>query len=412
MRARVRISVFSGAMGGLACLCCGAAEVTEAALDAWGAEIAELRGYEKELRQAGDGVRRRQLAERAPQDTARQILANLSEGDVDAAGELEAARFRTGYRMRILYFLEKWDEVQLAARELVSGRTWVGGAVRVLAARAGRVADGDSQRRFLAISADLYPLSRARRRTDSRMNQIPPGFYADRAVSSIPRPDILRLREVAEQWEEARRFREAADAYIEAVMAISGSRLDRPTLSSGWLGMEHACGLWLRAGEMLWQAGAREDAMEALAKGMVFGTDADFRTGLGLLELFKEEVREAGEEAEDSDRLVARHLLRIADLYADMNAHPRAFWLLEQHRELLGEEFDTRFEILMRDWLRVVEHRLSVYVPVRGQIYAFGVDIVPEENRPKVRVPAGMDPRALRAAQEAVTALDAPDAAP
>lgn len=362
--------------------------------------VAEFVETMTRLHQIETRLRQHRAVDEAARQFARQSLDVLQ---VELPPETPGALIHKGYRLRLLVLLEERNEAVKLARELAATETWVGEGISVPGVLAVRQGEREAIV-YQRLWADLFPLSQVTQWADNSRNVVPEdAIFARTEAPIIPMVRRDQLQEIGRIWEQSGRYDEAALSYREAVFCEGWLRFERIAIHEGWLSLTTAP-LWFRVAENDWRAGRQMEAFESLAKGMVFGNDQHFAEGKQLAERL---ARPAERPADDPAQLDADTLLRIITLYREMNAHPRAMWLLEEHRDLFAEDaWQAAWDDVTREWLERVKGHLAMYVIREGEIYLFGHNVFPEDQRLKVRVPPAYHPEALERLRRAVEVKD------
>ncbi len=302
---------------------------------------------------------------------------------------MPAELFLKAYQMRLLLLLDKESEAEKLARKLAITETWAAESVETL---------GDigviSTELQIKLLGGLLPLSIWIQRADMASNLEARSFPRADGRPHIPSHVSLRKKAlaVANLWEEHGLYNEASLAYREAIYAINmRETLISPQLyERGWLGVD-VCDLWLSAAKCDWRAGRRAEAFEALAKGMIFGSEEHFERGREIANRFVKYMKEdkAADDKSPSYVSIPREALRqiVLKYTSPVNAHPRALAILDEYGWVFTEEEHRSIRQEINEcWLETIERHLQVYRVREGVLYLFGHNIYPEDERLEVRV--------------------------
>ena len=190
---------------------------------------------------------------------------------------------------------------------------------------------------------------------------------------------------IAAQFEELKHFDDAWRAYIEAGYLAQGYARWNPDSkmwerSKGYLTWEEdeRSLFWCRAAICAHKAGKKEIAMHYLAKAATFGSDELFTITKQIHQKWKN-----GKEVKPSEYkaltlyppLEEKSLTQIVKLYMGLNAHPRAWMIIDQYPTQFENSAKLRKEV-QKDWLdllKVYRYPQFAYVKVYGyQIFPLG----------------------------------------
>ena len=190
---------------------------------------------------------------------------------------------------------------------------------------------------------------------------------------------------IAKQFEELGYFDKAWRAYVEAGYLSRGHDRWNPD-SKMWQRNGNFMGreedqrslFWCRAAICAHKAGEKEVAQNYLIKAATFGSDDLFDITKQIAQKWKE-----GKKVTPSDYklliicppLKEKSLSRIVQMYMDLNAHPRAWMIIDQY----PNQFDAPAKLRKKvqdDWLdllRVFRCPPFAYVKIYGyQVYPLG----------------------------------------
>ncbi len=101
---------------------------------------------------------------------------------------------------------------------------------------------------------------------------------------------------------------------------------------------------------------------------------------------------------EPNQAQLAKGLEQVARLYAELNLHPRAIEIVDAYSSTFGpgkaDALKTEFS---QQWLKLLDEYCA---DKTGKVILFGIDVLPKENRLKVKIPQPLSEESLKAAAE------------
>ena len=248
--------------------------------------------------------------------------------------------------------------------------------------------------------AELLPVSGWRRQVDARDSVLRGQLKRLKPRTVVPRTDRQTMLSVATCLAKAGLPDLAWRAYAETAYAA---------LSPPWVGQKSgdtwlspaAAECWGKAALCAREASRRELAWDYLMKAAVFGDDALFELSLGTAKEWTAQPEPPAPAPVDP--AVKREVLtRAVRLYAEMNAHPRAFTLIDENRDAFEDPDGLRREI-EEQWLAVVEDVSRD----AEKVTLYGLQVHPEGDPLKVRIPWALSDEALSHVREQLASLHA-----
>lgn len=214
-------------------------------------------------------------------------------------------------------------------------------------------------------------------------------------------PDLRKSRngrknliEIAELSERVRSPRHVRNAWLEAIYGGYNFISFRSSIGEwdGWLA-EETGDMWLRVGELEFWLSGPEEAADYLAKAMVCGSEENFRQGKELIEKWRPGDLEPPPDEKPREDIEAQDILRMVELYSDLNVHPRAFALLRDYEDVLGEEKSSElYQKYMDQWLEKVE----TFGRWFESYLLFGQPADTEKQRREIEVPPVLDEKEVK----------------
>jgi len=220
-----------------------------------------------------------------------------------------------------------------------------------------------------------------------------------------PPPPVIPVMDREAVSGVARAFRRigfagsAWKAYAESIYLLPPGWIKNPGGCS-WFHPDTAK-LWLTAAAQAWQADEISTAWDYLTKAAVFGSAHTREEALTTARMWQD----ADSEPQD-DVPVARQregLEKIIRLYCEINAHPRALDLINEHRAIL-----TDSELLSREccqeWQGIVKH----YRRGKSKAVLYGVEITEDTDACTIRIPEALSDKAIDKARALLNDLIKP----
>lgn len=300
------------------------------------------------------------------------------------------------YQARLIALTGRHQEAKFNLMKLVGNPSVAPEALSELIG-ISMAAQDSSQKHYEELLAKLIPASGYSQRANSRATL----RMADvRGTPLLPNPNTYSLIAVAERCSEIKMYDQAVTAYAEAICTtfFPVRIVDPYGQSQSWLSFSSAP-LWLKAAQAEWQSGGNtEKAANYMAKAIVFGTDSTKNQALKTLSQWRENGKPQKPPIAQPD---AAKLKRIAELYAEMNLHPRAIALVKEFAPAIGAEAPALQKRYEEEWLSLLER----YCFAATKCTVFGQDVSQKENRLKVVIPPPLRPEALAEAAKTVAAL-------
>jgi hypothetical protein len=222
----------------------------------------------------------------------------------------------------------------------------------------------------------------------------------------VPQIDRNSMTEIADLFSNMRY--NGAGCYLEAITAAFYCPSPSDTRES-WLSPE-ASPLWLKAAEQDFLFGKTEEAFESLAKAAIFGSEETYRTAIEKLDSFEKRMSEAGRAmVPPQPQIEPAKLLRIVELYAEMNMHPRAIHIVETYKKELGDEAERQISLLKKGWAEIYDS-WSFMTP---KLAFYGQPVQSADDIPFIPLPESDEAlKAVREALEGPLALSPPSTKP
>ena len=233
----------------------------------------------------------------------------------------------------------------------------------------------DKRLLYAQYLAEILPLSTWRKQHDGRHSEVI-GFIKP-PRQAVPRANKKMVIELAVSLERAGLHDLAWRAYAEAIYAGFTTAWIKERLEETWLSPQ-AAEYWYKAAECAHRAGKEKLAWDYLTKAAVFGTD----------KLCEEAQATAKRWANAKPGITAKPvaagikrkaLLRAVQLYAEMNAHPRAWALIDANRDVFENPDRLRKEVEEK-WLAVVKDVSRA----ANKVTLYGHEVYPKIGRAHV----------------------------
>ena len=229
------------------------------------------------------------------------------------------------------------------------------------------------------------------------------------------RTHIYWMLRAAELLYRARLYDDSWRAYFEAIHGWETSL--RPLQlecmrSDGALSMEMA-EPWHQAAKAAYRAGKKELARDLLFKAAVFGDEACYKDVQKTAADWLSDDKASTTEAPLSEKQRRKRLLAVVTYYKNLNVHPRAWSLVNQHRKYFDDP-DKLIKELQEDWTKRLDGYgrhgfLNPYIygqkvfQVQGQGMQRRLTRI--KNPVDITVPWGMEDKALQEVAEKVKSL-------
>jgi hypothetical protein len=356
------------------------------------------------LKRQIDGVRvLNDRLQAAPEERRRQT-ARLN---ADECQKLELGPTSPGFafveyfRSRQLLITGDSGQAEATPKKLVSIRSI--GPEAVLLIMETMASDRKARTSFERLLAGILPLSVWRRQSDAADSYDPNAvmYLSDpvaKGAPDIPTYDSAKLLEIADDLLELRLFQRAADAYPEAIyQRFVPPWVAGPSMSEKWLSSE-AAPYWLKGAECEWRIGHKMTAVDYVAKAAVYGNQSQYEQATILLNRWSGPQPASPEAGEPNATQLADGLERVAHLYAELNLHPRAVELVDVYASTFGASRAGALKTeLSQQWLSLLDRYC---VGKTGKVILFGIDVLPKNNRLKVKIPQPLSEEALKAAAQ------------
>ncbi len=207
----------------------------------------------------------------------------------------------------------------------------------------------------------------------------------------------MLMLEIAAEFDRAGEWDLAWRAYVEGICSsFSPDALSNIRVRNTWLSAD-TVKYWIRAGECARQAGREELGESCLLNAAVFGGEEDYRKVGEILRKWAEEAQDEVEPEPVDEDVRREALTKIVHMYAQANAHPRAFQLFDDYPDVFENGEKLRKEI-EGQWLAVIKAMYGAASKVR----VYGFEVFPNGDPLKVRVPWAFSDEAVRYAREVV----------
>lgn len=262
---------------------------------------------------------------------------------------------------------------------------------------------------LLELNKDVFSVATAIRKNMARV--LPLSVWAMqanaegngiRAFINPGRPNIPAVNmkvyiAIAEAFDRGGFHSEAWMSFVESAYAGAPSWIHEGPRSEAWFSADTAY-LWRSAAVNAWKAGERSLAVDYLTKFGVFGSEAQFEEAKEIYEKWTNGEDQAAEPPPSRDEK-RRALEEVLRLYAEMNAHPRCFAIIQAHREFLDNP-DELFAKYLEQWKAVLK---SYSQEAEGVVY--GVKLTPDLDPTTIKIPWACSPEAAKEAHAKVTKL-------
>jgi hypothetical protein len=229
--------------------------------------------------------------------------------------------------------------------------------------------------------ASLLPISFWRSLVDHRRSQV----YIP--LPQPPRPwapvcDRKQLATIAGLLDECEMDEGAFSALAEVVYGGFGPPWSTRPIRNTWYSPA-AAEYWLRAAESAHKVGREELGEAFLMKAAVFGSEDLFRRCVDARRRWSTPVASRPSATlSDEDRERKRDaLLKVVQLYVDLNVHPRAWTLIDENREVFDKPDERRQEVQAK-WLGVVSRTSGG----ANEIYLYGYEVYPKGDPLNVKI--------------------------
>jgi len=214
----------------------------------------------------------------------------------------------------------------------------------------------------------------------------------------IPKIDKARMVYIATKYGQAGLYESAWKAYIEAIYAGTPSWVNPelcPPREKAWFSPDSAP-LWAQAAHHAWDAGEHRLAYEYLAKSVIFGPESQVDKAKEMLKLWKEEQgKKRPEIPKEQQREAIEEIVR---LYVEMNAHPRALAVIQEHKGLLDKPNEL-YEKYATEWKAIVKECFDNWTKV---VVLYGVKLTKDDDPTSIKIPWACTSEAVKEAKAAV----------
>jgi hypothetical protein len=214
---------------------------------------------------------------------------------------------------------------------------------------------------------------------------IHPDAYYNSPIPSVPRSGRHQDMVFATEFERAGLWDQAWRAYASTIYTNNAPpwAWEPVTEKTCTYISPGTAPLWVKVAECAYKAGKKDLAMDYLMKAAVFGED-------DLWESIKEKalcwsiktIPDAIQEPID-EKVKCEALTKVVRLYARLNAHPRAFQLMDEYPKAFGDSLTQLRKQTEEQWLAVVKDVSRVSTKV---VY-YGCEVYPKGDPLKVRIP-------------------------
>ncbi len=278
-------------------------------------------------------------------------------------------------------------------------QTELGQRARALETVAAALAKGVDRPDFLKLKARLQGAGDTERAREARLatwdvlGQLLPvsvyGHRRDYELSGrlpkvdrpprVPRLDWSALLAIAESFRAMGLMSEAVHAYRETFYTFA---------DPGGPVAQSKSQVWLSMADALRASGEPREAARAYLRAVYYDKGSQLQATQGLSACLAEDTAQQDTIIEPT--IEAEKLESIASLYAQVNMHPRAVWVLT----LGGEELDAELAPLRAGYEREWSERLKEYCAIwealalrKGPVYLFGQEVMPETRASDLRIP-------------------------
>jgi hypothetical protein len=258
--------------------------------------------------------------------------------------------------------------------------------------------DRTTQFGLLDCNSELNPLTR----------WAGPSFFQSRdhgfvhpAPPTIPATGRNELVEVADHLRRAGLYDHAWRAFAEAVYVWYAPPWTRERTEETWVHPE-AAALWAGAATCAQRAGKDELAADFLMKAAVFGTNELYSQCLKEARQWwaPDGVKQREKEVPVSPELKREALTKAVRLYMAMNAHPRAWALIDEYPEAFETPDDLRKEV-QADWVGIV----NIACKFTFKLVIFGYEVYPKGDSLAVKIPLALSDEGLANARRRLARL-------
>jgi len=233
---------------------------------------------------------------------------------------------------------------------------------------------------------------------------LPQGLYSEcnrvlaRMVPLRSRPIGMELRP-PDFMNEREILARIADLFLDMGMCAEASSAHREAAyNRGGYNQDEAAPSWLMAAIVEHRQGDDTQSANNLAKALVFGDPSVFERASEFLKTLR-----AGKEVQRVEATpTADKLKEIADLYAEMNLHPRAVALLEKHRAVIGQEAEQLITRYKQEWENLYENYRKGF-PEDKPCTLFGEGVTLKDKWVNISVPPLCSEESLKAASKVVS---------
>lgn len=240
----------------------------------------------------------------------------------------------------------------------------------------------DSRKKRNVLSEDLarlLPITVWRSEQDAKKSML--HADVDPPPPIVPKIDREIIMHIGDEFERAGEWDLAWRAHVESIYGSYSPAWPSENIEEGTWVSEETAVYWERAAECAHKAGKAELGTNYLLKAAVFGGEK----ACGKVETISRKWSAAASETESRpiDEEVRRDALtKVVHLYAEINAHPRAFQLLDDYPEVFEDTQRLRKEI-EEQWIAVVKDASRV----AKKVTLYGTEVYPSGDPLKVRIP-------------------------
>jgi hypothetical protein len=215
--------------------------------------------------------------------------------------------------------------------------------------------------------------------------------------ATVPDVELGRSLEVSANLFRAGLFDNAWRAYTEAIYGELGpswiSSHSAKYRDNNWLSPKAAV-YWAKAAECARLAGKTELGWGYLMKAAVFGDEKTYKAALKTATQWDIEDKDPTKKPKPKpiDPKVRREALtKVVRLYAKMNAHPRAWELIDAYPDAFENPKSLKKEI-QDEWLVVVKGASWGAM----KVVLYGQEVYPNGDPLKVKIPQAMSDEAIK----------------
>jgi hypothetical protein len=147
--------------------------------------------------------------------------------------------------------------------------------------------------------------------------------------------------------------------------------------------------LWIKTAECAYRAGKKDLAMDYLMKAAIFGKDDLQKTVSEKVFLWSGNPSINPKDKTIDKEVKRQSLMKVVRLCAKLNAHPRAFQLMDDYQDVLGDSFVGLKKKIEDDWINVIDDhkKLGHGVLLISKVLCYGQEVYPKGDPLKVRIP-------------------------